>query len=77
MERCQLTRQEATLHVDAIDKGRNGFCRRHFHRDIEDPLEYDLLINTSGILTEAAAELIVDASCHADRVTKASATIPK
>jgi cytidylate kinase len=76
MERSRLTRDEATLRVDELDKGRNGFCRRHFHRDIEDPLEYDLLVNTARLSAEAAAELIVDAFRRTDRDRKASTTIP-
>lgn len=75
--RWNLTPQEASLRVDEIDKGRNGFCRRHFHRDIEDPLEYDLLINTAWLSTEAAAEMIVDAVVRADRQRRATETVPK
>ena len=77
MERFQLVQQEASLHVDKIDKGRNAFCRRHFHRDVENPLEYDLLINTARLSDEAAAELIVDASRRVDRNGNATASVPK
>ena len=67
MERKSLTRQEATRFVDQLESGRNEFCRRHFHHDLTDPLEYDLVLNTARLSTEAAAELIVDAFCRARR----------
>lgn len=67
MERKSLTRPEATRFVDQLEKGRNEFCRRHFHHDVMDPLEYDLVLNTDRLSTEAAAELIVDAFCRARR----------
>jgi len=76
MERRQFSEQEAMAHIDEVDSGRNEFCRRHFHRDVDDPLNYDLLINTGKVSPEMAADLIVDASCRADRAAKASATIP-
>ncbi len=62
MKRSNLSQQDATLHVDEIDKGRNALCRRHFHRDVENSLEYDLLINTARFSEETAAKLIVNAS---------------
>ena len=69
MERKSLTRPEATRFVDQLESGRNEFCRRHFHHDVVDPLEYDLVLNTARLSTEAAAELIVDAFCRARRDT--------
>jgi cytidylate kinase len=67
MQRRNLGRAEATQLVDELDAGRAEFCRRHFHRNIQDPLEYDLVINTARLSIEAAAELIVDAFCRARR----------
>jgi cytidylate kinase len=67
MQRRNLGRTEATQFVDELDAGRAEFCRRHFHRDIHDPLEYDLVINTARLSIAAAAELIVDAFCRARR----------
>ena len=67
MRRMNLTRPEAERKVDSLDAGRRDFCQRHFHHDIEKSMEYDLIINTDRLSPEAAAELIVDAFCHARR----------
>ena len=67
MEREGLSRTEAAKYVDQLEAGRNEFCRRHFHHDVTDPLEYDLVLNTSRLSAEAAAELIVDAFCRAKK----------
>jgi hypothetical protein len=61
------TRAEAAKMVDRLDAGRAEFCRRHFHHDVKDPQEYDLTVNTARLAPEAAAELIVDAFCRAQR----------
>jgi cytidylate kinase len=44
--------------VDRIDGERSAYIHRHFHRDIEDPLAYDLILNTAGIGIDLAVELI-------------------
>jgi S-DNA-T family DNA segregation ATPase FtsK/SpoIIIE len=53
--------------IDELDRGRDDFCRRHFHHDSTDPLEYDLIVNSARLSSDAAAELIVDAFCRARR----------
>jgi len=67
MQRGNLGRSEAAKLAQELDASRAEFCRRHFHHNIEDPLEYDLVINTARLSTEAAAELIVDTLCRAQR----------
>jgi len=67
MERKDIGHAEAAKLVDELDKHRREFCRRHFHHDIEDPTEYDLILNTARLSDQAAAELIVEAFCHAQR----------
>jgi cytidylate kinase len=67
MRRCGLSRHAATLRVDEMDKQRRQFCRHHFHHDTNDPLEYDLVINTARFSQEVAAGLIVEAFCRAQR----------
>jgi cytidylate kinase len=77
MQRKSLSRPEATALVDRLDSGRTEFCRRHFHHDITDPLEYDLVINTDRLSDQAAAELIVDAFCRARREGAVAEGAPK
>lgn len=67
MQRRNLELKEAAKLADELDKSRAEFCQRHFHHNVDDPLEYDLIINTARLPTEAAAELIVDTLCRAQR----------
>jgi cytidylate kinase len=53
-----LDEAEAAKLVEKIDGERGAFIRRHFHRDIEDPLAYDLIINTAGLGMDLAVDLI-------------------
>ena len=67
MRRRNLERTEAGQLVDELDAARAEFCRRHFHREVSDPQEYDLTVNMARLSVEAAAELIVDAFCRVPR----------
>ena len=49
---------EAAKLVEKVDAERSAFIRRLFHRDIEDPIAYDLLINTARIGMDLAVDLI-------------------
>ncbi|HVC95201.1 MAG TPA: cytidylate kinase-like family protein [Pirellulales bacterium] len=40
---------------------RAAFIRRYFHRDVEDPRIYDLVVNTSRLDVEEAAEMVAAA----------------
>ena len=53
-----ISRGEAERHVQQVDQERAAFIRRHFHREVDDPLGYDLVINTASIGPDAAVELI-------------------
>jgi len=56
-----LSPQEARVAVLRADAERAAFIRVHFHKDISDPLAYDLVVNTDALSLEAAAESIVAA----------------
>jgi cytidylate kinase len=49
---------EAEKLVRQTDEDRAGYIRSYFHRDIEDPLGYDLILNTAAIGVETAVGLI-------------------
>jgi cytidylate kinase len=68
-QRRNLEQAAATRLVDELDAARAEFCRRHFHRDVRDPLEYDLVINTARLSVEAAAKLIADAFAYVPRTS--------
>lgn len=67
MQRRHLELATAARLVDELDAARAEFCQRHFHRDVRDPLEYDLVINAARLSVEAAAELIADAFARIPR----------
>lgn len=67
MRRKNIAYAKAVSLIDEIDANRRNFCRRHFHHDVNDPMEYDLVINSDRLSFEACAELVVDAFCRARR----------
>jgi cytidylate kinase len=46
------------------DKGRARYLKEHYHKDIDDPMLYDLVINTDRSGYDEAARLIGDAVIH-------------
>lgn len=59
-EREWLDPDYARLLVRRSDQQRAGFIKYYFDRDWEDPLHYDLVINTSKLSHETAVNLICD-----------------
>jgi cytidylate kinase len=53
-----LTRKAALEFIERADRGRKRYLRKHYDKDINDPLLYHLVINTDLIDYDAAAELI-------------------
>jgi len=53
-----LEEAEAARRLRQMDRERRAFIRQMFGREIEDPLGYDLVINTAGMSLEAVAELV-------------------
>jgi len=45
--------------VDETDLGRREFAQRFFHREIDDPHHYDLVINAERIAPDEAADVIL------------------
>ncbi|MCC6444633.1 MAG: cytidylate kinase-like family protein [Armatimonadetes bacterium] len=56
-----LSTRDARVAVQKADAERAAFVRLHFHRDINDPFAYDLIINTQGLPFQAAADGIAAA----------------
>ncbi|MCY2986767.1 MAG: cytidylate kinase-like family protein [Planctomycetota bacterium] len=59
--RRSLSRQEAAAAINETDKRRKEFCQRYFHFDNDDPLQYDLTINTARMAPAEAADVIIEA----------------
>lgn len=61
MARHQLDHPAALKFVHHQDRGRKRYLKSHFHTDINDPLQYDLMINTARLPQRIVAELIGEA----------------
>jgi cytidylate kinase len=57
-----LDEKAARRVVTETDTARREFVRRHFHVDPDDPLQYDLIVNTSRVGVEGAAEIVLAAA---------------
>lgn len=56
-----LSREQAAQHVEETDRQRARFIKEHFFADAADPLNYDLVLNTSRWSVGECAELVIDA----------------
>jgi len=63
MKRLNLSRLEADR-LEAMDLERNRFVKEHFHKDLTDPLGYDLVLNSSRFSDRECVDLIVLALRH-------------
>ncbi len=61
MHEMNLTRKEAQRYLAAHDNQRLAYIRRYFHRDADDPLFYDLVINTEFMPLQAVVDTIIAA----------------
>ncbi len=59
--KLEVSPEDAVRQVQRRDRERNRFVKVYFHRDPTDPLQYDLLVNTSRFEDDEAAELIIRA----------------
>jgi cytidylate kinase len=56
-----LDPKAAAEYAKAQDNGRSRYLKEHFHKEIDDPLIYDLVINTDKIGYDGAARAIGEA----------------
>jgi cytidylate kinase len=61
MEREKLSEKEARSQIARFDDGSREFVKRYFKESLENPLHYDLVVNTGHFSSEDAASIIVDA----------------
>lgn len=57
-----MTPREAQDFIEREDKGRGRYLKKYFEAEVENPLLYHLVINTSLVSYDAAADLIVTAA---------------
>ncbi len=56
-----LSRKAALKFIEREDRGRERYLKKYFEADVDDPLLYDLTINTDRVSHDQAARLIADA----------------
>ena len=53
-------REETARHIETTDRDRALFVREHFQKDVADPRNYDLVLNTSRFTVAECADLIIE-----------------
>ena len=61
MKDLKIDEEAAREEIRRFDTSRHQFVKRYFQADLEDPLHYDLVINTGGLSFQAAASLTISA----------------
>lgn len=70
-QRCQVSPEVAAARVDASDRARAGYLKRHHRTDNEDPRLYDLVLNTARLDVVASVDLICLAAGQLARIEAA------
>jgi cytidylate kinase len=58
MEQRQLSKGEAEKYIDERDRNRKGFVQKYFKANVDDPDNYDVIINTERLGIEGSVEAI-------------------
>jgi cytidylate kinase len=70
-EHCHIAPETATAMVEAIDRGRASYLRRHYRARWDDPTLYSMVLSTAKLSISAATDLICraaeDVSCRGAR----------
>jgi cytidylate kinase len=61
---CGLSPREAVNFIQRADTSRAKYFKRYFGKNINDPLLYDMMLNTESLGFDEAARLICDAVAH-------------
>jgi cytidylate kinase len=56
----KLNRKEALARIEREDGGRGRYLKRYFGKDINDPLQYHLVINTDWVTLRQAAAMVCE-----------------
>ena len=61
MQDLKLNREAARLEIARFDNSVREFSKRYFKAEMEDPVYYDMVINTERFSFQAAASIVVNA----------------
>jgi cytidylate kinase len=67
-QRCQVPPEVASARIEACDRARAGYLKRHYGVSGDDPRLYDLVLNMAHLDVAAAAELICLAAGQMARI---------
>jgi cytidylate kinase len=67
MQDLKLDLEKAKQEIARFDNSSRQFVKRYFQAELEDPVYYDLVINTKTLSFQAAAAIVVDALSSKDR----------
>jgi hypothetical protein len=56
-----LTETKAASEIERLDRARKRFIKSHFDKNIDDAVQYDLVLNTDSFTNEQAVDLLVSA----------------
>ena len=68
MQDVKLDHETARLEIARFDNSLREFSKRYFKAELEDPVHYDLVINTERFSFQAAASIVVDALSLKDQI---------
>lgn len=60
-EREGIDKREAERRVRRVERERRAFNKRYFGKEVDDPLHFDLVVNTGWTTPKAAADVVVAA----------------
>ena len=61
MRSLNIDEEQAKKEIERFDSSRREFTKRYFKAELENPLNYDLVINTAHLNAEDAASIVVGA----------------
>ncbi len=67
MRDVHLDQETAKAEIARHDNSLREFSKRYFRAEIEDPVSYDLVINTGRFNFQAAASIVIDALAYKDQ----------
>jgi cytidylate kinase len=67
MESSKIEESEVRKMIQRFDSSRRMFTKRYFHAVLEDPINYDLVINTEHLSFEHATSIIIGALSFKDK----------
>jgi cytidylate kinase len=68
MATLNLDRKAARQQIKNYDSSRNIFIKKYFKAELEDPTNYDLVINSEHLIYEDVASIIIDSLSVQGRV---------